>query len=94
MLEEIIDTVVENPTEENKEQYFIILNQEERRLLEEAYEEQPKTREFFEKRSKAFSIRRESAAKLINRWLKKHNSMEGCPVSYRDTLNIPFQEIK
>lgn len=94
ILEEIIDLVVENPTEENKNQYFIVLNQEEHRLLEEAHEQPPKSREFFELRSKAFTLRRDSAFKLINRWLKKHDSMENCPVSYRDTLNIPFQEIK
>lgn len=94
MLDEIIDLVVENPTEENKQHYFTILNQEEHRLLEEAHEQPPKSREFFHQRSRAFSLRRESATKLINKWVKKHSSMKDCPVSYRDTLNIPFQEIK
>lgn len=94
MLEEIINLVVKNPTDENKEKYFTVLNQEEHRLLKEAYELPPKSQEFFNQRSRAFTLRRDSAFRLINRWLKEHDSMENCPVSYRDTLNIPFQEIK
>lgn len=94
MLEELIDALVENPTEENKNQYFSAVNQEEHRLLKEAYGKPLKSREFFAQRSRAFSLRRESAMKLINKWVAKYGSTENSPVSYADTLNIPFQQIK
>ena len=94
MLDEIINSLVENPTEENKNQYFTAVNQEEHRLLKEAHESPPKSTEFFSQRSKAFSLRRESAMKLISKWVAKYGSTENSPVSYADTLNIPFQTIK
>ena len=94
MLEELIDDLVENPTEENKNRYFTAVNQEEHRLLKEAHEQLPKSREFFAQRSRAFAIRRESAMKLISKWVAKYGSTENSPVSYADTLNIPFQTIK
>lgn len=94
MLEELIDALVENPTEENKNQYFIAINEEEHRLLKKAHEHPLKSREFFAQRSRAFAIRRESAMRLISKWVAKYGSTENSPVSYADTLNIPFQQIK
>jgi hypothetical protein len=42
----------------------------------------------------AFAYRNEIAIYTLNKWMLTHKSAEGCVVSYKDTLNIPFQELK
>ena len=42
----------------------------------------------------AFSYRRTSAIAFINNWIQKYGSTENSPITYADTLNIPFQSIK
>lgn len=44
--------------------------------------------------TKAFAYSKEAAARFLQKWTEKHPSTQNCPVSYRDTLNLPFQEIK
>lgn len=53
-----------------------------------------KSREWFDIRRDAFSIRKKAAAKLIPLWIHKYGSLHNCPVEYQDTLNIPFKQIK
>lgn len=93
-MNEIIENLIENPTEENKSLYLKEVNQSEYQLLEEAEKYSKKSQEYFSKRAEAFSFRRNSAMKLIQEWVKKYKTTEGCLVSYADTLNIPFQAIQ
>jgi hypothetical protein len=93
MIEEIIKTLVENPTDENRERYLKYVNQTEYSLLLEAENFPFKSQEYFNKRSEAFSYRGKCAAKLLRSWVPAHGSTEGCPASYADTLNIPFRQI-
>lgn len=94
MIEQLIKKVVEDPSEENKQKYFDHILETEHKLLEESTTLPYKSREYFDKRIEAFSYRRESAMKLIGQWVKTYGSSAGCIVSYADTLNIPFQQIK
>ena len=94
MLQTLIDNVVSFPTEENTNNYLNHVNQTEYSLLVEAEDLAPKSQEYFDKRREAFAYRRECAAALVTKWVSKHKTTEGCPVSYADTLNIPFQSIK
>lgn len=90
----IIDIVVENPTEENKKDFMRSLNALEYSTLEEAESYQKKSKEYFETRTKAFSIRSECAKIILSKWISKFGSTEGCPLKYEDTLNIPFRQIQ
>lgn len=42
---------------------------------------------------RAFAYPKETAQKMIEQWNKTHKSRESCPVTYQDTLRIPFQKI-
>lgn len=94
MIDELILQIVENPTEENKEQYNKLVNQNEYQLLLDSQNFTPKSQEWFDKRKEAFSYRRKCALMLISSWVKKYGTTKGCVVSYVDTLIIPFQTIK
>lgn len=94
MIENIIETLVETPTEENKETYLNFVSTTEYSLLEDAETLPFKSQEYFDKRKEAFSYRRECAMMLIRQWVSKYGTSENCVVSYADTLNIPFQTIK
>ncbi len=94
MIKELIQTLVETPTEENKENYLKFVNEMEYFLLNEAESLPYKSQEYFNKRTEAFAYRRECAKMLLNCWVSFYASTESCPVSYADTLNIPFQQIK
>jgi hypothetical protein len=94
MIEQIIEDVVNDPSVNNKEKYENFVSKTEYDLLVSAENFEPKTREYFNKRQEAFSFRGSCATKLISKWVKKYNSSEGCPVTYADTLNIPFKSIK
>ncbi len=94
MIEDLIQTLVETPTEENKENYLRFVNEMEYSLLQEADTFPFKSREYFNKRTEAFAYRRKYAMILLNSWVATHGSTENAPVSYADTLNIPFQQIK
>jgi hypothetical protein len=94
MIESIIKDLVENPTEETKSAYENYVNKKEYDLLLEAEKFERKTKEYFNKRTEAFDYRPQSAAKLISVWIKKYKNLNDCPVSYADTLNIPFRKIK
>ena len=93
-MNEIIENLIENPTEETKSLYLKEVNQIEYQLLEEAEKYSKKSQEYFSKRAEAFSFRKDSAMKLIQEWVKKYHTTKDCPVSYADTLNIPFQSIQ
>lgn len=93
-IKEVIQKVLDDPTEENKQFYLKFINHKEYSLLLEAEEKPFKSKEYFHKRTEAFACRRESAMVLIREWVKKYNTSEGCPVTYADTLNIPFRDIK
>lgn len=94
MIEQIIDQVIENPTEENKQIFLKELNLLEYSLLVEAETHPKKTTEYFRTRTKAFSVRPEYAKVILKKWTEKFKTTEGCPLKYEDTLNIPFRQIK
>lgn len=91
---EIIEKLIETPTQENIDLFFKEINQIEYKLLQEAETFPYKSQDYFSKRTEAFSVRRNISIKLINLWNKKYGSSENCPVKYADTLIIPFQSIK
>jgi hypothetical protein len=92
-LSEIIATLVDSPTEENTLNYLMFVNETELFLLDESETFPLKSQEYFNKRREAFSYRRNSASILISKWVEKYKTTKDCPVSYADTLNIPFQKI-
>jgi hypothetical protein len=94
MIEELIKILVETPTEENKQNYLDFVQQIEYSLLMDVETLPFKSQEYFNKRRQAFAYRRECAMMLLNFWVSAHSSIDNCPVSYADTLNIPFQQIK
>jgi hypothetical protein len=94
MIESIISELVESPSEDNKQKYLEHIAETEYALLVESNELTFKSREYYDKRIEAFSYRRESAMRLISAWVSKYGTSENCVISYADTLNIPFREIK
>jgi hypothetical protein len=94
MIENVIDRLIENPTDDNKKNYERFVSEKEYELLVESENFKPKSQEYFSQRIKAFSFRKDCAVKLISKWIEHYNTSQGCPVSYADTLNIPFREIK
>jgi hypothetical protein len=91
---EMIDLVVENPTEENKNTFLTSLNALEHSMLASAEDFPRKSQEYFQMRTQAFSIRSECARMLLRKWVAKFGSTDECPLKYEDTLNIPFRQIK
>ena len=91
---ELIDLVVENPTEENKNTFLASLNALEHSTLALAEDFPKKSQEYFQMRTQAFSIRPECAKMLLRKWVAKFGSTNECPLKYEDTLNIPFRQIK
>jgi hypothetical protein len=94
MIKTLIQELVKNPTEENKETYLKFVNEMEYSLLQDAETLPFRSQEYFDKRKQAFAYRRECAIIALQRWVSTYGSTEGCVVSYADTLNIPFQQIK
>lgn len=94
MIDELIQNLLDNPSEENKEKYNTYVNQVEYSILLESYRYSAKSQEHFDKKREAFAYRRECAKIVLNKWVAKYGSTENSPVSYADTLIIPFQEIK
>lgn len=94
MIKNLIEDLVKNPTEENALNYLEFVNEMEYSLLEYAETFPFKSQEYFNKRTEAFSYRRDCAKILLNSWVATYGSTLNCPVSYADTLNIPFQQIK
>jgi hypothetical protein len=94
VIENLIDNLIQDPTDQNKELYLSFVNEMEYSLLEEAEIFPFKSQEYFNKRTEAFAYRRECAKMLLPKWIAAYGSTEGCVVSYADTLNIPFQQIK
>ena len=94
MIEHIIEDLIQNPSEENKSKLEKELNTLEYDTLKEAESFPKKSREYFEKRTEAFSIRSKYAKMILAKWVSKFGSTQGCPVTYEMTLNIPFRQIK
>lgn len=94
MIETIIKKLVESPTEELKQDYLNFVNQMEYSLLQDAETLPFKSREYFDKRTEAFTYRRECAMMLLKSWIATYGTSKDCPVNYTNTLNIPFQQIK
>lgn len=94
MIEKLIDEVVQYPTDDKKNEFLKVLNQLEYSLLEDAENLPFKSREYFDKRTEAFSVRSKYAKIMLARWIEKNNTTQGCPLKYEDTLNIPFRSIK
>lgn len=94
MIDELIQILVKDPTEENIQNYLQFVNEMEYSLLQDAETFPFKSQEYFNKRKQAFAYRRECAMMLLNKWVATYGSSENCLVSYADTLNIPFQQIK
>jgi hypothetical protein len=93
-IEELIECLVKNPTEELKETYLDFVNTTEYSLLEDAETLPFKSQEYFDQRKQAFAYRKECAMMLLSKWVATYGSTENCPVTYADTLNVPFQQIK
>jgi hypothetical protein len=93
-IEELIECLVKNPTEELKETYLNFVNTIEYSLLEDAETLPFKSQEYFDQRKQAFAYRKECAIILLNKWVITYGSTSECPVTYADTLNVPFQQIK
>ena len=93
-MKELIENLVEQPTEENKSIYLEEINKIEYQLLLEAENYSKKSQDYFSKRTEAFSFRRNSAINVIRQWVAKYKTTKDCPVNYADTLNIPFQSIQ
>lgn len=94
MIEQLIETLVKEPNEENISNYFEFINEMEITLLENAEAFPFKSQEYFNMRTKAFAYRRECAMITISKWVSTYGSSKNCPVTYADTLNIPFKTIK
>ena len=94
MIEELIECLVKNPTEELKETYLNFVNTTEYSLLEDAEDLPFRSPEYFDQRKRAFAYRVECAKILLRHWVATYGSTSGCPVTYADTLNVPFQQIK
>lgn len=94
MIENLIETVINDPTDQNKNTFLRKLNELEYSLLQQAETFPYKSSEYFNKRAEAFSVRGKYAKMLLAQWVNKFNSTEGCPLKYEDTLNIPFRSIK
>jgi hypothetical protein len=94
MIEELIESLVKNPTEELKETYLNFVNTTEYSLLEDSETLPFRSIEYFDQRKRAFAYRKECAMMLLNSWVSTHGTSKDCPVNYTDTLNIPFQQIK
>lgn len=94
MIKDLIKKVVEDPSEENKQEYLSFVNQTEYSLLLDAETLPFKTQEYFDKRKQAFAYRRECAIMFLNSWIATHKTTENSPVTYTDTLIIPFTQIK
>lgn len=94
MIEKLIDLVVTNPTEKNKLEFEKAINLLENSLIEEAQFLPPKSQEYFNKRTEAFNVRLTYSKLMLNKWVSKYGSTNGCPVKYESTLNIPFRQIK
>jgi hypothetical protein len=93
-VEILLNMVLEEPTEENKENYLNKLNELEYALIEESAKYPDKSQENLDLRKESFSTRTTYAKKMLSLWVNKYQTTEGCPHSYQDTLNIPFQQIK
>lgn len=91
---EMIDLLVENPTEDNKQTFLVSLAALEHSTLAAADKFHKKSQEYFQMRTQAFSVRPECAKMLLRKWVSKFGSIDGCPLKYEDTLNIPFRQIK
>lgn len=94
MIECTIEDLILDPSEENKIKFEKELNILEYETLKEAESFPKKSREYFEKRTEAFSIRSKYAKMILTKWVSKFGSTQGCPATYEMTLNIPFQQIK
>lgn len=94
MIDTLIDLVVNEPTEKNKLEFENAINLLEHSLIREAELLPHKSQEYFNKRTEAFSVRPEYSKMMLNKWVSKYGSTDGCPVKYEATLNIPFRQIK
>jgi hypothetical protein len=94
MIQKLIEDLVENPTEETKQNYLSHIQETEYSLLEDAEKFPFKSWEHFNQRREAFSYRSQCAKLLLIKWVGKYGNTKDCPVSYADTLNVPFQQIK
>jgi hypothetical protein len=93
-LKAFIDKLLENPSEENKNLFLENLQKEEYNTLVEAEKKEYKSYEYFKARTKAFQLRPLIAMELVPKWVLKFGSQVGCPLQFKDTLNVPFREIK
>jgi predicted RecB family endonuclease len=82
LIDKLITEIVECPSEDNKNEYEDAVNCLEYNLAMQG------------EKVKAFSVRRDYAIQMLKQWVAKYKTTEGCPVSYADTLNIPFRTIK
>jgi hypothetical protein len=94
MIKTIIQNLVENPNDHTKQEYLNHVHSTEHSLLHESEKLIFKSQEYFDKRNEAFSYRKKCAIMLLNQWVEKYKTSDGCLVTYADTLNIPFQQIK
>jgi hypothetical protein len=93
-IETKLQEFLESQSDDLKQNYEDWISELEYNILKESNNVEYKSREWFDIRTNAFSIRKNSAMKLLTMWVKKYKSTKNCPVLYKDTLDIPFKEIK
>lgn len=93
-IEAKLQEFLESPSDNLKQDYEEWISKLEYDVLATSLEVKSKSREWFDIRTNAFSIRKKAAMMLLSMWIKEYGSTEGCPVQYQDTLNIPFKQIK
>jgi len=93
-IETKLQEFLQSPLDTLKQNYEEWISKLEYDILTTSLEVEPESREWFDIRINAFSIRKKVAMILLPMWISKYGSTEGCPVQYQDTLNIPFKQIK
>jgi hypothetical protein len=93
-IEAKLQEFLESPSDNLALDYEEWISKLEYSILTTSSEVEFKSKEWFDIRTKAFSIRKKTAMMLLPMWISKYGSTKGCPVQYQDTLNIPFKQIK
>jgi hypothetical protein len=89
-LQEFLQSPFDN-LKQNYEEWISLLEYD---ILSKCNEVEYKSREWFDIRINAFSIRKKAAMIMLLMWIDKYGSTVNCPVQYQNTLNIPFKQIK
>lgn len=93
-IEAKLQEFLESPSDALNQNYEDWITDIECSILSKCNDVEYKSKEWFDIRTNAFSIRKKVAMMLLPMWINKYGSTQGCPVQYQETLNIPFKQIK